>query len=95
VNFIIYSGPERDVKVYLYKNGNHFDTINNMTGFYGQSYYCEIVIYGTSGLLKIPPTRGICNLRGLARVGYYLKWVTPNNPRMPYNVLSNIPKIFR
>jgi hypothetical protein len=40
-NFIIYSGPERDVKVYLYKNGNHFDTINNMTGFYGQSYYCE------------------------------------------------------
>jgi hypothetical protein len=28
-------------KVYLYKNGNHFDTINSMTGLYGQSYYCE------------------------------------------------------
>nr|XP_015840192.1 PREDICTED: uncharacterized protein LOC107399050 [Tribolium castaneum] len=40
-NSIIYSGPEKDVKVYLYKNGNHFDTINSMTGFYGQSYYCE------------------------------------------------------
>ncbi|EFA13170.1 hypothetical protein TcasGA2_TC001811 [Tribolium castaneum] len=40
-NSIIYSGPEKDVKVYLYKNGNHFDTINSMTGFYGQSYYCK------------------------------------------------------
>lgn len=37
-NSIIYSGL---VKVYLYKNGNHFDTINSKTGFYGQSYYCE------------------------------------------------------
>jgi hypothetical protein len=49
-----------------------------------------IVIYGISGLFKILPTRGICNLRGLARVGYYLEWVVLNNPRMPYNVLSNI-----
>jgi hypothetical protein len=54
--------------------------------------YREIVIYGISGLFKILPTRGICNLRGLARVGYYLEWVVLNNPRMPYNVLSNIPK---
>jgi hypothetical protein len=52
----------------------------------------EIVIYGISGLFKILPTRGICNLRGLARVGYYLEWVVLNNPRMPYNVLSNIPQ---
>jgi hypothetical protein len=52
----------------------------------------KIVIYGISGLFKILPTRGICNLRGLARVGYYLEWVVLNNPRMPYNVLSNIPK---
>jgi hypothetical protein len=54
--------------------------------------YKVIVIYGISGLFKILPTRGICNLRGLARVGYYLEWVVLNNPRMPYNVLSNIPK---
>ncbi|XP_068905936.1 putative leucine-rich repeat-containing protein DDB_G0290503 isoform X1 [Tenebrio molitor] len=40
-NSIIYSGPEKDVNVYLYKNGNHFDTINSMTSFYGQSYYCK------------------------------------------------------
>jgi hypothetical protein len=40
-NSIIYSGAEKDVKVYLYKNGNHFDTISSMTAFYGQSYYCE------------------------------------------------------
>jgi hypothetical protein len=56
------------------------------------SYSVIIVIYGISGLFKILPTRGICNLRGLARVGYYLEWVVLNNPRMPYNVLSNIPK---
>ncbi|CAH1382855.1 unnamed protein product, partial [Tenebrio molitor] len=37
----IYSGAEKDVKVYLYKNGTHFDTISSMTAFYGQSYYCE------------------------------------------------------
>jgi hypothetical protein len=41
LNSIIYSGLEKDVKVYLYKNGNYFNTINSMTGFYGQSYYCE------------------------------------------------------
>jgi hypothetical protein len=45
-----------------------------------------IVINGISGLFKILPTRGICNLRGIARVGYYLEWVVLNNPRMPYNV---------
>jgi hypothetical protein len=55
-------------------------------------HYPVIVIYGISGLFKILPTRGICNLRGLARVGYYLEWVVLNNPRMPYNVLSNIPQ---
>jgi hypothetical protein len=51
-----------------------------------------IVIYGISGLFKILPTRSICNLRGLARIGYYLVWVVLNNARMPYNVLSKIPK---
>jgi hypothetical protein len=40
-NSIIYSGAEKDVKVYLYKNGNHFNTISSMTAFYDQSYYCE------------------------------------------------------
>jgi hypothetical protein len=59
----------------------------------GNSEYLIInLFYGISGLFKILPTRGICNLRGLARVGYYLEWVVLNNPRMPYNVLSNIPK---
>jgi hypothetical protein len=68
----------------------------NGSGNYHKCYFCNvtklIVIYGISGLFKILPTRGICNLRGLARVGYYLEWVVLNNPRMPYNVLSNIPK---
>jgi hypothetical protein len=60
--------------------------------FFMEKLSRKIVIYGISGLFKILPTRGICNLRGLARVGYYLEWVVLNNPRMPYNVLSNIPK---
>jgi hypothetical protein len=40
-NSIIYSGADKNVKVYLYKNGNHFDTISSMTAFHGESYYCE------------------------------------------------------
>jgi hypothetical protein len=40
-NSVIYSAPEKDVNVYIYKNGNHFNKISSMTAFYGQSYYCE------------------------------------------------------
>ena len=40
-NSVIYSGSDRNVKLYLYKNMNHFDVICSMTGFYGSSYYCE------------------------------------------------------
>jgi hypothetical protein len=40
-NSIIYSGPENYIKIYLYKNYNHFDVINSMTGFFGSSYYCH------------------------------------------------------
>ena len=40
-NTIIYSGEERKTKIYLYKNGNHFDIINSMKAFLGSSYYCN------------------------------------------------------
>jgi hypothetical protein len=40
LNSVIYSGEERETKVYLYKNGNHFDVINSMKAFLGSSYYC-------------------------------------------------------
>lgn len=30
---------EKKTKIYLYKNGNHFDVINSMSGFYATSYY--------------------------------------------------------
>lgn len=41
-NRVIYNGnKERDVKIYLYKNGNHFNTITLITAFFGSSYYCK------------------------------------------------------
>jgi hypothetical protein len=39
-NSVIYSGEERETKIYLYKNGTHFDVINSIKGFFGSSYYC-------------------------------------------------------
>ncbi|XP_072377781.1 uncharacterized protein [Diabrotica undecimpunctata] len=39
-NTIIYEGPEKTAKIYLYKNGNHFDVINNLKGLYGSRFYC-------------------------------------------------------
>jgi len=41
LNSIIYSGPDKDIKIYLYKNKNHFDVINSMAAFFGSSYYCH------------------------------------------------------
>ena len=40
-NTIIYSGKEKETKIYLYKNGNHFDVINSMKAFFGYCYYCD------------------------------------------------------
>jgi len=41
-NTIIYQGrEEKDVKIYLYKNGNHFDLITKMNAFFAQAYYCK------------------------------------------------------
>ena len=41
-NNIIYKGrAERPVKIYLYKQGNHFDVIKKMGPFYGSVYYCD------------------------------------------------------
>ncbi|CAH0391289.1 unnamed protein product [Bemisia tabaci] len=40
LNSVIYRGPEKEIKVYLYKHGNHFDVISSMAGFIGSSYYC-------------------------------------------------------
>lgn len=40
-NSIIYSGQDKSIKVYLYKNENHFDVINSVKAFLGSSYYCD------------------------------------------------------
>ena len=40
-NSIIHSGKEKETKIYLYKNQNHFDVINSMKAFLGSCYYCE------------------------------------------------------
>ena len=41
LNTIIYKGEDKETKIYLYKNGNHFDVIKSAKGFYGSSYYCK------------------------------------------------------
>ncbi|KAE9530087.1 hypothetical protein AGLY_011549 [Aphis glycines] len=41
LNTLIYKGDDKQTKIYLYKNGNHFDVIKSAKGFYGSSYYCE------------------------------------------------------
>jgi len=41
LNTLIYKGDDKETKIYLYKNGNHFDVITSAKGFYGSSYYCE------------------------------------------------------
>lgn len=40
-NKIIYKGVDKDIKIYLFKRGNHFDVITKIKGFYGTSYYCN------------------------------------------------------
>jgi hypothetical protein len=84
---VLCPGADKSSKEISRKVGNY-----RFGGPYKIHKVLGIVIYGINGLFKILPTRGICNLRGLARVGYYLEWVVLNNPRMPYNVLSNIPQ---
>jgi len=41
LNILIYKGEDKETKIYLYKNADHFDVITSMVGFYGSSYYCE------------------------------------------------------
>lgn len=40
-NTVIYGGPEKDTKLYLYKTKNHYDAINRLAGLYGRNNYCN------------------------------------------------------
>ena len=40
-NKIIYSGPDKDKKIYLYMHNNHYDVITKMPGFFARAYYCH------------------------------------------------------
>ena len=40
-NTVIYRGCDKDRKIYLYKQGNHFDLITKMSAFFGSSYFCH------------------------------------------------------
>ena len=40
-NNIIYSGPDKDKKIYLYMHNNHYDVITEMPGFFARAYYCH------------------------------------------------------
>ena len=38
-NKIIYSGPDKDKRIYLYMHNNHYDVITKMPGFFARAYY--------------------------------------------------------
>ena len=40
-NKIIYAGPEKEKKIYLYMHNNHYDVITKMPAFFARSYYCH------------------------------------------------------
>ena len=40
-NKIIYAGPEKDKRIYLYMHNNHYDVITKMPGFFARNYYCH------------------------------------------------------
>ena len=40
-NNIIYAGPEKDKRIYLYMHDNHYDVITKMPGFFARHYYCH------------------------------------------------------
>ena len=40
-NKIIYAGPEKEKKIYLYMHNNHYDVITKMPGFFACHYYCH------------------------------------------------------
>ena len=40
-NNIIYAGPDKDKKIYLYMHNNHYDVITKMLGFFARVYYCH------------------------------------------------------
>ena len=38
---IMYAGPEKDKRIYLYMHNNHYDVITKMPGFFARNYYCH------------------------------------------------------
>ena len=40
-NKVIYAGPEKDKKIYLYMHNNHYDVITKMPGLFARVYYCH------------------------------------------------------
>ncbi|KAK7598318.1 hypothetical protein V9T40_006553 [Parthenolecanium corni] len=65
-NNLIYKGwKECKTKIYLYKQGNHYDVITKLGSFYGSVYYCEKCDKGyrnkNQHKCKPPPGR-VCNM---------------------------------
>ena len=40
-NKIIYAGPEKDKRIYIYMHNNHYDVITKMPRFFARHYYCH------------------------------------------------------
>jgi hypothetical protein len=50
-NFILYSGPDQEKRIYLYLHDNHYDVITSMPGFLARSMYCHTckIAYSNQG----------------------------------------------
>jgi hypothetical protein len=49
---IIYTGPEKEEKIYLYLHDKHYDVITTMPGFLARAYYCHTCKKGYSNREK-------------------------------------------
>ncbi|KAE9522228.1 hypothetical protein AGLY_017373 [Aphis glycines] len=64
LNTLIYKGEDKKTKIYLYKNGYHFDVITSMAGFLGKSYYCKEcdISYNNKDKHKCVKDKNVCGL---------------------------------
>ena len=40
-NSILYSGPEKEKKIYLFLHDSHYDVITSMPAFFARKQYCH------------------------------------------------------
>ena len=77
-NKIVYSGPNKDKRIYLYMHNNHYDVITKMPGFFARTYYCHECkkAYNNLETRLCPNTCKCCGSRPICPE---LSWMPCNN----------------